>query len=70
MIIKNVWLPGDRVFEDGSSVHRDKLQLCCSRCGTRIQLEEAAVRCYDGEGAEYRYHPRCLGLDDAYYKNR
>ena len=55
-------LPTDRIFDNSPDVgHPDCL---CSRCGQLIREEELSIRCIREPGKEYRFHPRCVGLEE------
>ena len=58
-------LQSDRAFTDSPDIGHHRC--LCSRCGERIRnSKEGAIRGWTGDKAlEYRYHYRCLGIEES-----
>ena len=59
----------DRAFTDSPDIGHSKC--ICSRCGERIKNSvEGAIRGWDKDKAlEYRFHYRCLGIEESTYSD-
>lgn len=53
-------LETDRGFDDSPDV--GDIECICSRCGDVI-IEGVPLRVFLEGNREYRYHPKCVGLD-------